>query len=129
MPLVRLYAPEDSIEAHLLRHMLEQQGIPVFIVGEHLDGAMGELPMGGMIEVLVPADWLDDANDVLEDFFERLDGDDASDDEDGSSDDDDPLLDEHGYYREDAEHEPPAHNDPENPWNAPYRKRRPRTPE
>lgn len=120
MALVRLYSPEDSIEAHLLRHMLEQQGIPVFITGELLEGAVGELPMGSMIEVLVPEEHLEDASDVLEDFFDRLDGEEDEDYED--DEDEDALMDEQGYYLDDAPEEPPAHDSPDNPWNSPYRK-------
>ncbi len=117
MPMVRLYSAEDSIEAHLLKHMLEQQEIAVFITGEHLEGAVGEVPTSGLVDVWVLDSQLPDAQEVLEDFYDRLD--DADDDE---------LMDADGYYLDDAveddeEDAPPAHDDPDNPWNQPYRKR------
>lgn len=134
MPMVRLYSAEDAIEAHLLKHMLEQMQIAVYITGEHLEGAVGELPAGGNVDVWVLDQQFPDAQDVLEDFFDTLD---APDDEDG-------LRDGAGYYHEDghpdddaedhrhnprtdnnADDEPdtrPAHNDPANPWNGVYKK-------
>lgn len=125
MPLVKLYSAEDSIEAHLLKHMLEQQEIPVYITGEHLESGIGELPAGGIVDVWVIDEFLADAEEVLEDFFDTLD-----------APDDDELMDEDGYYREDQdredpdreddaedEPEPPAHDDPANPWNTVYRKK------
>lgn len=118
MPMVRLYAADDTIEAHLLKHMLEQQDIAAFVTGEHLEGAIGELPAGGVVDVWVLDQHLADAQDVLEDFFDTLDG-----------VDDDELMDADGYYRDDIEPEPepepPAHNDPANPWNRIYQKKDP----
>lgn len=117
MPMVRLYSADDAIEAHLLKHMLEQQGMAAFITGEHLEGVAGEVPLAGLIDVWVLEDHLPDAQEVLEDFYDTLD------------DPDDELMDADGYYLDDAvdeEPEPdnrPAHDDPENPWNQPYRPR------
>ena len=106
-------------QAHLLKHMLEQQNIPVFITGEHLGSAAGELPAMGLIDVWVIDDFIDDAQDVLDDFLESLDG-------PGDDDDDDELIGADGYYMDDIEPEEtprkrPAHADPENPWNRVYR--------
>lgn len=121
MGMVRLYSAEDSIEAHLLKHMLEQQGMQAYITGEHLEGAVGELPAGGLIDVWVLEEHLPDAQDVLDDFFETLD--------DPYPEDDDELIGADGYYDDDIEPEEdarPAHDDPENPWNGVYRKKTPR---
>ena len=123
MPLVRLYSAEDSIEAHLLRHMLERQGIPCVITGEHLESGMGELPAFGVIDVWVLDENFADADEVLEDFFDTLDGVDefgnplpGLEDEEGDDGQD---------AAPDAGEEParPAHDDPDNPWNRVYRKR------
>lgn len=124
MPLVKLFSAEDHIEAHLLRHMLEQQRIPVFITGEYLEGAVGELPAGGgLVDVWVLDDFLADAQDVLDDFLDSLDG--------PGPDDEDELLDADGYYLDDAPDEadePPApkprHDSADNPWNRVYRRGR-----
>lgn len=122
MPMVRLHSAEDGIEAHLLKHMLEQQGIAAYITGEHLEGGAGELPLTGLVDVWVLEDDYEDALDVLDDFFESLDA-----PEDGEDDD---LLDEQGYYPDDAPDEDdapgerPAHDDPANPWNDAYRRKK-----
>ncbi len=61
-----VYHALNPIDAHLVRHALEDAGIPVFVFGEHLMGGMGELPVAGFIEVRVPDDWFEEARDVLE---------------------------------------------------------------
>ncbi|AXK72599.1 DUF2007 domain-containing protein [Lysobacter sp. TY2-98] len=49
-----VYDAANLIDAHLVRHALEDAGIPVFISGEALTGGMGELPVHGMVQVCVP---------------------------------------------------------------------------
>jgi Putative prokaryotic signal transducing protein len=55
-----LYDAENVVDAHLVKHALEAAGIPAFIRGEYLTGALGELPMHGLVQVCVPdAAWAD----------------------------------------------------------------------
>lgn len=125
MPMVKLFSAEDSIEAHLLKHMLEQQQIPVFITGELLEGAVGELPVGtGIVDVWVLDEHLADAQDVLDDFLDSI---------DGVYDDEEALMDADGYYLDDVDDvdegqappdDRPAHDAADNPWNTVYRRRR-----
>lgn len=63
--MIRIYEADSSIDAHLLRGLLEQRGIPVHIVGEHLLGAMGDLPAHGLIGVLVPEEHAQEARAVV----------------------------------------------------------------
>ena len=49
-----LYDAENVLDAYLVRNVLEQAGLPCFIRGEHLSGAIGELPMQGLVQVCVP---------------------------------------------------------------------------
>lgn len=49
-----VYDAAHLIDAYLVRHALEDAGIPVFIRGEALTGGMGELPVYGMVQVCVP---------------------------------------------------------------------------
>ncbi|MGY4515309.1 putative signal transducing protein [Lysobacter sp. HA18] len=49
-----VYDAANLIDAHLVRHALEDAGIPVFIRGEALTGGMGELPLYGVVQVCVP---------------------------------------------------------------------------
>jgi len=52
---VAIYKAANSIEAHLIRGLLEAEAIPVRLSGEHLVGAIGELPTDvAQVEVLVP---------------------------------------------------------------------------
>ena len=49
-----VYDAENLLDAHLVKHALESAGIPAFVRGEYLTGAMGELPMHGLLQVCVP---------------------------------------------------------------------------
>lgn len=49
-----VYNAANLIDAHLVRHALEQQGIPAFVRGEALVGGIGELPAIGLVAVAVP---------------------------------------------------------------------------
>jgi hypothetical protein len=49
-----VYDAENLVDAHLVKHALESAGIPVFVRGEYLTGAMGELPVHGLLQVCVP---------------------------------------------------------------------------
>lgn len=52
--MVPVYDAANLIDAHLVRHALEDAGIPVFIRGEALTGGAGELPLHGFLQVCVP---------------------------------------------------------------------------
>lgn len=47
------YEAANSLEAHMIVNLLEQQGVRAEINGAFLQGAMGELPAAGMIRVMV----------------------------------------------------------------------------
>ena len=49
-----VYEAANLIDAHLVRHALENAGIPVFILGEALLGGIGELPACGLVAVCMP---------------------------------------------------------------------------
>lgn len=63
MPTV--YNAANLIDAHLVRHALEQVGIPAFIRGEALVGGIGELPPIGLVSVAVPDSAWEQAQDVV----------------------------------------------------------------
>lgn len=50
----QVYEPANAAEAHMLAHLLQQEGIEAHVSGEALQGAAGELPAGGVIGLLVP---------------------------------------------------------------------------
>lgn len=49
-----VYHAEHLVDAYLVKGLLEGIGIPSFVPGEHLVGAMGELPVLGLVAVSVP---------------------------------------------------------------------------
>lgn len=56
-----IYDAENVVDAHLVKHALDDAGIPAFIRGEYLTGALGDLPMQGLVQVCVPEMAWDDA--------------------------------------------------------------------
>lgn len=60
-----VYEAANLIDAHLVRHALEAEEIPVFLRGEQLLGGMGELPLFGVVAVCVPDIALPRAQDIV----------------------------------------------------------------
>ena len=57
-----VYSAENLFDAQLVKDALEAAGIPAFIIGSALSGAIGELPVSGLIAVQVPdSAWADAA--------------------------------------------------------------------
>lgn len=52
----QVYAPANLAEAHMLAHMLEQNGVAAHVHGEALLGGVGELPAGGLLQLMVAKD-------------------------------------------------------------------------
>ena len=48
-----VYEPSNAIQAHVLQDVLRQHGIASHVQGEHLQGAVGELPAGSLVRLLV----------------------------------------------------------------------------
>lgn len=62
-----VYEAGQLFDAYLVRHALEDAGIPVFIRGESLVGGVGELPASGLLAVCVPeAAWAEARRIVAE---------------------------------------------------------------
>ena len=49
-----VYQAENVIDAHLVKDLLENVGIPAWVRGEFLTGGIGELPTQGLVVVAVP---------------------------------------------------------------------------
>ena len=60
-----IHQPWDLLEANLLRDMLASEGITAFLQGEHLMGAIGELPAGGLLALLVEDKDAERARDLV----------------------------------------------------------------
>ncbi|QHG67014.1 putative signal transducing protein [Pseudomonas putida] len=50
----RIYEPENLLEAEMLVGMLVSEGVEVHLVGRDLIGAVGELPLQGLLGLAVP---------------------------------------------------------------------------
>ncbi|MBL8299264.1 MAG: DUF2007 domain-containing protein [Rhodanobacteraceae bacterium] len=60
-----VYRAENIIDAHLVRNVLEGAGIPAHVAGEYLAGAMGELPVMGLLTVMVAEHDVPAARDLV----------------------------------------------------------------
>lgn len=60
-----VYRANNLFDAHLVKHALEDVGLPAFVFGESLVGGMGELPLFGVLRVCVPDGAQEQAQDVI----------------------------------------------------------------
>ena len=51
--MISVYRGSDYFEAQLLKGMMEQQGLQVFLQGAALQGGMGDLPALGHLSITV----------------------------------------------------------------------------
>ncbi|TRX75436.1 putative signal transducing protein [Pseudomonas mangiferae] len=62
----RIYEPRDLLEAQMLLGMLASEGVDAHLTGGHLLGAVGELPIGGLLGLLVPDEEADRARQLIQ---------------------------------------------------------------
>lgn len=67
-----IYRAQNLFDAHLVKDALEAEGIPAFIAGEYLTGAVGELPAMDYIDVRVPDSARIKAEEVVAQVEARL---------------------------------------------------------
>lgn len=67
-----VYRAANLFDAHLVKDALEAEGIPAFIAGEYLTGAVGQLPAMDFIAVMVPESSLATAGAVVHEVEARL---------------------------------------------------------
>lgn len=60
-----VYRAANLFDAHLVKDALEAEGIPAFIAGEYLTGAVGQLPAMDFIAVMVPESSLSNAAGIV----------------------------------------------------------------
>ncbi len=63
-----VYEASDVLEAHVIQGLLEQHRISSFIEGEHLIGAVGELPASRLVRVLVNDDDWSEGSSLMQDY-------------------------------------------------------------
>ncbi|MDH0302859.1 MULTISPECIES: DUF2007 domain-containing protein [unclassified Pseudomonas] len=62
----RIYEPQSLMEAQMLVGMLTSEGIEVHLVGRDLMGAMGELPMQGLLGLAVADEHAEYARQLID---------------------------------------------------------------
>ena len=73
-----VYTASNSIQAHLIKILLQGEGIESHVAGDYLQGAMGELPVVGMMEVMVNEADLQQAKVIIIEWENSEDHDDES---------------------------------------------------
>lgn len=61
-----VYQAANLIDAHLVRHALEDAGIAAFVRGEALTGGIGELGVFGLLAVMVVDEHWAQARDIVD---------------------------------------------------------------
>ncbi|WP_455824502.1 putative signal transducing protein [Pseudomonas graminis] len=61
----RIYEPENLMEGELLQQMLASEGIEAHLVGRHLLGGTGELPIFGLLGLEVANDQAAHARELI----------------------------------------------------------------
>ena len=68
----RVYQAANSVEAHMVVHMLEQAGMSAHVQGEHLQSGAGELPVGNLVAVAVADEDVTRAREVIREWEARV---------------------------------------------------------
>jgi hypothetical protein len=66
--MVSVYSAQSVIDAHLIRGLLESEGISAFVYGGDLQGGLGELPVMGLITVRVAENFAAQAFAIIADY-------------------------------------------------------------
>ena len=67
-----IYRADSIIDANLVRMALENMGIPAYVSGEYLTGGVGDLPVCGLVNVMVSSVDIDRAKPVVEEISAAL---------------------------------------------------------
>ncbi len=63
-----IFDASNSIEANLIKNILEREGVVAYISGEYLQGGMGELPAMGMVHIMVENEDQQQAEKIIRDW-------------------------------------------------------------
>ena len=64
----RIYEPQDLMEGELLLGMLASEGIDAYLTGQHLAGAVGELPACGLLGLVVADPYAERARTLIAEY-------------------------------------------------------------
>lgn len=51
--MITIYHAANSLDAYMVKGLLEQHGIKAYVQGEYLQGGIGELPTFGLVSVSI----------------------------------------------------------------------------
>jgi len=66
--MTKIYSAQNAIDAHIIKGLLEQQGIGAWVDGEYLQGGIGELPLIDLVTVSVAEEDYEKALRVLREY-------------------------------------------------------------
>lgn len=66
--MVIIYHAANSLDAHMIKGLLEQYNICAFIQGEFLQGGIGELPTAGLVTVSVDNKHQTEARSIIDEW-------------------------------------------------------------
>lgn len=70
--MMTVYNALNSIEGHIIKNLLEQQEIPAYVLGEHLQSGVGEVPAMGLIRVSVSDTDYPRAKEIIDEWDASL---------------------------------------------------------
>ncbi|MFW2441050.1 MAG: DUF2007 domain-containing protein [Arenicellales bacterium] len=66
--MIKVYSAQNAVDAHIIKGLLEQQGISARVNGEYLQGGIGELPLIDLVTVSVDKEEYSNALRVLREY-------------------------------------------------------------
>jgi Putative prokaryotic signal transducing protein len=66
--MIKVYDANNITEAHIVRGMLEANGIDAYVGGYYLQGGVGELAVQGFASVLVPGERAVEARELIDSY-------------------------------------------------------------
>ena len=67
----RVYEAANNVEAHMIVHLLNAADIEAHVQGEHLQSGAGELPLGGLVAVVVADEDTESAQRLIQEWEAR----------------------------------------------------------
>lgn len=64
----RVYQPSNILEASIVKGLLEQHDISVYVAGFYLQGGIGEIPPSGNASIWVDDNCFDQARSIIEEY-------------------------------------------------------------
>ncbi|MBV1883043.1 MAG: DUF2007 domain-containing protein [Pseudomonadales bacterium] len=66
-----IYEALNTVEAHMILHLLEQAGLSARIDGEYLQGGVGEIQAAGVVRVMVEENDYADAREIINEWDKK----------------------------------------------------------